>query len=138
MSVERRNRAAALAVMQAISKGDAEALFSLYAPNARFWQVGHRLSTAGWHDMESTGRVAAKVFSRLSAPPELKILSVTAEEDRVAVEAEGRGRLVDGRPYENQYHFLLRFDADGKVIEFKEYLDTLYMFETLYGGQSDL
>ena len=138
MSVEQRNRTAALAVMKAISEGDSASLFGMYAPNARFWQVGRRLSTSGWHDMEATGRIAAKVFSRMAGPPNFTIVSVTAEGDRVAVEAESHTRLVDGRPYENQYHFLLRFDADGKVIEFKEYLDTLYAFETLYGGQAEL
>ena len=56
----------------------------------------------------------------------------------MAIEAESHGRLVDGRPYENQYHFLLRFDADNKVVEFKEYLDTLYLFETLFDGKTDL
>jgi ketosteroid isomerase-like protein len=68
----------------------------------------------------------------------MTVLSTTAEGDRVAVEAESSGRLVDGRPYENQYHFLLRFDVDGRVLEFKEYLDTLYVFETLYDGKTDL
>ena len=82
--------------------------------------------------------MAAKVFARLVSPPKMTILSTTAEDDRVAIEAESHGRLVDGRPYENQYHFLLRFDADGRVVEFKEYFDTLYVFETLFDGKTDL
>ena len=138
MTVEQRNRETALAVMKAISEGDSASLFRMYAPNARFWQIGKHLKTAGWHDMEATGRMAAKVFARLASPPKMTILSTTAEGDRVAIEAESHGRLVDGRPYENQYHFLLRFDADGKVVEFKEYLDTLYVFETLFDGKTDL
>ena len=138
MTVEQRNRETALAVMKAISGGDSASLFRMYAPNARFWQIGKHLKTAGWHDMESTGRMAAKVFARLASPPKMTILSTTAEDDRVAIEAESHGRLVDGRSYENQYHFLLRFDADGKVVEFKEYLDTLYAFETLFDGKTDL
>ncbi len=40
MTVEQRNRETALAVMKAISDGDAASLFRMYAPNARFWQVG--------------------------------------------------------------------------------------------------
>ena len=138
MTVEERNRATALAVMKAISEGDSETLFPMYAPNARFWQVGKHLKSAGWHDMEATGRIAARVFARLASPPRMKVLSTTAEGDRVAIEAESQGRLVDGRPYENQYHFLLRFDEQGKVLEFKEYLDTLYLFDTLYDGKTDL
>src|SRR5688500_3544528 len=138
MTVEQRNRETGLAIMKAIGEGDSASLFRMYAPNARFWQIGKHLKTAGWHDMEATGRMAAKVFARLASPPKMTILSTTAEGDRVAIEAESHGRLVDGRPYENQYHFLLRFDADGKVVEFKEYLDTLYVFETLFDGKTDL
>ena len=138
MSVEQRNRETALAVMHAISTGDSAALFALYAPDARFWQLGRGFNTSGWHDAVSTGQIAAKVFARFATPPNLTILSVTAQEDRVAIEAESHSRLVDGRPYENQYHVLLRFDANGKVVEFKEYLDTLYMLETLYDGRKDL
>ena len=138
MTVEQRNRETAFAVMKAISDGDSAALFRMYSPNARFWQVGKHLKSAGWHDMEATGRIAVKVFARLASPPQMTVLSTTAEGDRVAIEAESHGRLVDGRPYENQYHFLLRFDEAGKVLEFKEYLDTLYVFETLYDGKTDL
>ena len=138
MTIEQRNRETALAVMKAISEGDSAALFRMYAPNARFWQVGKQLKSAGWHDMEATGRIAAQVFARLASPPKMTVLSTTAEGDRVAIEAESQGRLADGRPYENQYHFLLRFDEDGKVLEFKEYLDTLYLFETLYDRKTDL
>lgn len=138
MTVTERNRENALAVLQAISRGDSESLFRMYAPDARFWQIGKHLKSAGWHDMEATGRMAAKVFARFASPPEMTVLATTAEGDRVAIEAESHGRLVDGRPYENQYHFLIRFDADGKVVEFKEYLDTLYAFEALYDRKTDL
>jgi uncharacterized protein len=138
MTAEQRNREAALAVMTAISNRDAETLFRMYSPDARFWQVGHKLATAGWHTMEATARLAPRVFARLDGPLNLEILSMTAEGDRVAVEAASHARLVDGQAYENQYHFLLRFGADGKVVEFKEYLDTLYAYETLYGGKTEV
>ena len=71
MTVEQRNRETAFAVMKAISDGDSAALFRMYAPNARFWQVGKHLKSAGWHDMEATGRIAAKVFARLASPPKM-------------------------------------------------------------------
>jgi ketosteroid isomerase-like protein len=138
MSVEQRNRDAATSVMNAISTRDLDALFRMYSPRARFWQCGQSLSSAGWHTIEGAGQTAAKVFALIDGPLNLEILSMTAEGDRVAVEAVGRARLVDGRPYENQYHFLMRFDADGKVIEFKEYLDTLYLFDTLFSGKRSL
>jgi hypothetical protein len=48
---------------------------------------------------------------------------VTAEGDRVAIEAETRGTLPDGRVYTNMYHYLFTF-RDGLVWRVKEYLDT--------------
>jgi ketosteroid isomerase-like protein len=58
---------------------------------------------------------------------------MTAEGDRVAVEAESRGLHVSGKLYNNLYHFLLVV-REGKVHEFKEYLDTKLAHEVLLGG----
>ena len=62
------------------------------------------------------------------------IKELTAEGDRVAIEAESRGEHVSGKTYANQYHFLMRL-RDGKIIEFKEYMDTEMVTDILCGGQ---
>jgi ketosteroid isomerase-like protein len=62
------------------------------------------------------------------------IKAMTAEDDRVAVEAESEGMHVSGRLYGNQYHFLFRL-RDGKVVELKEYMDTERVTDILCGGQ---
>jgi ketosteroid isomerase-like protein len=54
---------------------------------------------------------------------EFRFLNLTAEDDRVACEMEGRSTLVNGTPYNNCYHFLVFF-RDGKICRLKEYLDT--------------
>jgi ketosteroid isomerase-like protein len=64
---------------------------------------------------------------------QFEIKTLTAEEDRVAIEVESRGMHVSGRPYHNEYHFLMRI-RDGRIVEFKEYLDTLHANEVLLGG----
>ena len=57
---------------------------------------------------------------------------MTAEQDRVAVELTIRGRAAaDKRPYENFYHFLFRV-RDGRIVEIREHLDSLYAFRTLF------
>jgi ketosteroid isomerase-like protein len=53
----------------------------------------------------------------------MKILFVTAEEDRVAVAAEGRFGFAEG-DYCNTYHYLFTI-SDGRVIAGREYLDTV-------------
>jgi uncharacterized protein len=65
------------------------------------------------------------------------IQAMTAEGERVAVEAESEGMHVSGRLYSNQYHFLFRF-REGKVVEFKEYMDTERVTDILCGGQRRL
>lgn len=77
---------------------------------------------------------AEKNFTRIMAlfdgPMDYKIHSMTAEEDRVAVEFEGIGKLKIGKDYNNLYHFLFTF-RDGLIVSIKEYFDTLYVIETL-------
>jgi ketosteroid isomerase-like protein len=58
------------------------------------------------------------------------ILAMTAEGDRVAVEATSFGYLshAHDRPYNNFYHNLYRI-RDGKIVLFKEYQDTLHALD---------
>lgn len=54
---------------------------------------------------------------------EIDILSSTAEENRVSVEAEGKGCTSDGTRYDNCYHFMFVFEQD-RIISIREYADT--------------
>ena len=67
---------------------------------------------------------------RVGFPEGLRVefTGVTAEGERVAVEAVSSARLADGRPYANRYHFLVQV-RDGKVRQMREYLDTQYVYE---------
>ena len=61
------------------------------------------------------------------------IKGITAEGERVAVEAESHGRYASGKTYQNYYHFLLII-RDGKVRQLKEYMDTMHANEVLIGA----
>jgi ketosteroid isomerase-like protein len=62
----------------------------------------------------------------------LRLVSLTAEEDRVAMEAEGDlGSPANGRRYHNIYFILLRI-RDGKITLYKEYQDTLHIYDVFY------
>jgi ketosteroid isomerase-like protein len=52
------------------------------------------------------------------SPVRAHVGAVTAEDDRVAVE--------DGRQYHSQFHYLVRV-RDGKVTQWKQYMDTLHV-----------
>jgi ketosteroid isomerase-like protein len=59
----------------------------------------------------------------------LDILGMTAEEDRVAMEGESNIlNPTNGRTYNNFYHYLFRV-KDGQLILYKEYQDTLHLFD---------
>jgi ketosteroid isomerase-like protein len=60
-----------------------------------------------------------------------EIKSVTAEGDRVAVEAEGNGVAHDGTPYRNQYCFVVTLKG-GKIVQANEYFCTKLADQVLW------
>ena len=62
----------------------------------------------------------------------MTIVGITAEDDRVAVEAEAEIPLKNGAIYNNTYHFLFQF-RDGKICLAKEYNDSAKAMEQLGG-----
>ncbi len=59
----------------------------------------------------------------LQAGLKMRVTSMIAEGDKVAVEALSEGGLRNGRGYRQEYHFVLEF-RDGKISVVREYLDT--------------
>jgi len=60
-----------------------------------------------------------------------KICSVTAEKDRVVVQAEGDAVTHDGKPYRNDYCFVCTV-KNGKVVRVDEYFCTKMADEVLW------
>jgi ketosteroid isomerase-like protein len=75
---------------------------------------------------------AAGVESLFPGGMRIVIHNITAEEDRVAIEAESFATHSSGAPYHNYYHFFMRF-RDGKLTVFKGYLDT-ELAAAFFGG----
>jgi hypothetical protein len=63
-----------------------------------------------------------------------RILNMTAEDDRVAVEAVSSGDHVSGQHYANHYHFLFVV-RDGKIAVMKEFMDTEMVTDVICGGR---
>jgi ketosteroid isomerase-like protein len=107
-------------------------VLDLYAADGTCWTAGS-LPFSGTRNL---AEIALLMEGILSAFPEglgFTVKAMTAEGDRVAIEAESFGRHVSGRTYNNQYHFLMVI-RDGKVREFKEYFDTMHANEVLVWG----
>ncbi len=112
--------------------GRYDAALAMLADDARWWLPGHpaEFPAAGWVDKAT---VEKRLRSNLRLLPHglaIETGAITAEDDRVAIEAESRATLVDGTPYHNRYHFLFVLRG-GAIVAVKEYLDTLHAREAL-------
>lgn len=118
------NKRLALALLEAAGKHDGPTFAALMHPEATWQTVGkpHLFAYAGVQSRE-------KICAYMATPSifvggvETTIGQVTAEDDRVAVEAATEGTLPDGRVYTNTYHYLFTI-RDRLVWRVKEYIDT--------------
>lgn len=65
-------------------------------------------------------RIVGEVWQR---PLEVAIDTVTAQENRVVLQARSNGKLYNGEEYANTYLFLIEFDADNRIRHVREYFD---------------
>ncbi|MGE4322635.1 MAG: nuclear transport factor 2 family protein [Sphingobium sp.] len=122
MSLESNKAVATALFTTANSDGFATALQAM-ADDASWWTA---MGTKTKPEMLET---AAGLETVLAGPIRFEIDSVTAEDDRVAIEARSQGDLKNGRRYANKYHFLIRV-RDGRIAEVREHCDTLHAVET--------
>ena len=72
-------------------------------------------------DKPRLAQMMKDVDNVLKGPLQVTIDLLTAEDDRVAVQAHSRGERVQGGLYENNYHFLFTI-RNNKIIQIEEYL----------------
>jgi uncharacterized protein len=61
----------------------------------------------------------------------LKFGTVICEGDHCAVQAESNATAMNGKKYNNRYHFYIRFAGD-KIAEVREYCDTNHAREVFF------
>jgi uncharacterized protein len=133
MSVQNANKRRVEAFFDALNRGDVAALLDAYAEDGHCVTMGRTL-ISGTFSKAQIAAAAGGIFEAFPQGIRFQIRTMTAEDDRVAVEAVSDGQHVSGQRYTNEYHFLFRF-RDGKVVEFKEYMDTERVTAILCGGQ---
>jgi ketosteroid isomerase-like protein len=133
MSEIERNKKLTLAFIDAIARNDVPAIVAAYADDGRVTTMGSTL-ISGTFTKDQVVAAAGRVLDVFPEGLKFTVHTVTAEADRVAVEAESLGRHISGKTYNNKYHFLLRW-RDGKLVEMKEYMDTEHLTDVLCGGQ---
>ena len=63
--------------------------------------------------------------------PKIRIKTLFGKGDLVACETHTTGTFMDGRPYDNQYCWVLEI-RDGLILKLREYMDSYYV-STLVG-----
>lgn len=117
-----RNKEVALRFVEAMGENDPEGAGECLAPDVRVVAKG-TTAFAGTRSREMVlGGIAA--FKKLM-PTGLKfaITTVTAEDDRVVIEAVGNAVTADGAAYRNEYCKVFTF-AEGKIVQLNEYFCT--------------
>lgn len=102
------------------------ALLEAMSQDATWWILGkpHLFSGAGTQSKDDMARIWRGLFSHMKDGLEMTVVGMVAEDDKVAAEIRSHADLTDGRVYENQYHMLFTV-RQGKIVEVKEYADTL-------------
>lgn len=132
MNTIERNKQRTIEFFDAMQRADANAIADTYAEDGRVVTMGNTL-ISGSRGKEEIRAFAGGVLESFPAGLVFTILNMTAEEDRVAVEATSEGRHVTGQQYKNHYHFLLTWQ-EGELLELKEYMDTELVTAVLCGG----
>ena len=127
MSIE-ENKKIALAYFEERSAGDPRA-FDRLSETAE-WMVMAKPPMGGTRTKAELMAMVAQNTARFEVPIRIRVTGVTAEGDRVAVEAQGYAKLKNGKTYENLYHFLFII-KDGKIQTAKEYCDFHHAYEVL-------
>lgn len=133
MSLEQQNKQRVNDFFAAMNRGDSTAIVEAYADDGYVQTMGHTL-ISGQYGKEQITAAAGAIFANFPQGLAFTINGMTAEGERVAVEAESDGLHISGKHYRNQYHFLFIFRA-GKLVTLKEYLDTEHVTDVLCGGQ---
>ena len=119
--------------LDAMNRGDVQAIVDAYAADGYVWTMGNTLAS-GQYDKQQISEFAGGIYEAFPKGIRFEVLNMTAEDDRVAVEATSEGEHVSGAPYRNRYHFLFTL-RDGKLASLKEYMDTELLTEVICGGQ---
>lgn len=130
MTDEQNNKELVTRFLQDFSAGDVDAVLATMADDATWWTAGRIKGMSGTAGKAQFARGLPGLLAACKGGKiAINATAMTAEGDRVAVEAESHAETVNGREYRNEYHFLFVV-RDGKIASVKEYMDTEHARQT--------
>lgn len=133
MSLE-ANKALVKKFFACFGRSDVAGALEMMTSDATWWIGGtpRLFPLAGLKTKTEMAEILNGLVPQMKNGLEITPKGMTAEAERVAVEAESFGEFPDGRVYNNEYHFLVQV-RDGKIAAVKEYLDTMHTAEIVAG-----
>lgn len=114
---------------KAFSASDFDTVLSLLADDSTWWVAGN-FPISGTYSKKQFEALVKGLLEEVPKGISVTPKGMTAEEDRVAMEAESYGERKNGKIYNNKYH-ILHVIRDGKIIAAREYMDTQHANDIL-------
>jgi hypothetical protein len=129
-TMSEQNKQVALKFLEAMGSNDPVGAAETLAPGA----MTNTMGTGSFAGSRSAEAVLGAIESFKALMPSglrLTIKTVTAEGDRVVVEASGNAETRAGTRYANNYVFVITL-KDGKITEINEYFCSIYAEKVLW------
>ncbi len=134
MASTQNNKAIVTEFFATFSKGDVAGVLGMMSDDGSWWVSGGIDGMSGTYPKaELAGLLEGARALYQEGALRITPTSMTAEADRIAVEAKSFATMADGRIYANSYHFLITV-RDGKISVVREYMDTIHAKETFFGS----
>lgn len=121
MSLE-QNKRLALKWLEVLRTSDSSQFHTIFTGDAVIETIGS-MAVSARKDVNHVAKEIAVLKDIFPKGMMLDIVTMTAEDNRVLLELQGRNFLKDGTPYPNRYVFVLE-TRNGKIAEIREYQDT--------------
>jgi len=110
----------------------------LKTPDCIYWLSGEgSWPFGGYQSPANQAKLWGTVAERFPQGMKMTLQSITADEERAALDVHIRGTRKDVRIYENKVMLLLTF-KDGLISGLYEYLDTIMVNELFCGPMDDV
>ncbi|PKW16400.1 nuclear transport factor 2 family protein [Saccharopolyspora spinosa] len=120
--------------LKIFSSGDVGKILDVLSDDVTWWVSGRLDGMSGSYDKTGFAQLISGVADVYVDPLKITPISMVAEGDKVAVEADSYAQLKDGRVYNPRCHFLFQVTPDGRIALVHEYLDTQHAKDIFFAG----